>query len=58
MNCSESLFYIVNEDINVRPNIGVKKKIFAQVRVFEKNFFKGRIAYYAHGMAWLLRKGV
>ena len=38
MNCSESLFYIVNEDINVRPNIGVKKKIFAQVRVFEKNF--------------------
>ena len=57
MNCSESLFYIVNEDINVRPNIGVKKKIFAQVRVFEKNFFKGRIAYYAHGMAWLLEEG-
>lgn len=40
MNCSESLFYIVNEDINVRPNIGVKKKIFAQVRVFEKNFLR------------------
>lgn len=57
MSCSESVFYIVNEDINVRPNIGVKKKIFAQVRVFEKYLAKARIAYYAHGMAYLLEDG-
>lgn len=57
MNCSESMFYIVNEDINIHSNIGVKKKIFAQVRVFEKYLAKGRIAYYAHGMAYLLEDG-
>lgn len=26
MNYSDSMFYVVNEDINVRGNIGVKKR--------------------------------
>lgn len=55
MNYSESMFYVVNEDINVRGNIGVKKKIYAQKNVFEKCFLKCYITYYAHGMAYLLQ---
>lgn len=54
MNCSESMFYVVNEDINVRGNIGVKKKINAQVRVFKKHFAKCLMTYYAYGIAYLL----
>lgn len=54
MNYSESMFYIVNEDINIRGNIGVKKKIYAQMRVFRKHFPKCWMVYYAHGMAYLL----
>ena len=54
MNYSESVFYIVNEDMNLHKNIGVKKKIFAQTCVFEKHFPKCLIAYYAYGMVYLL----
>lgn len=54
MNYSESMFYIINEDINICGNIGVKKKIYAQVRVFEKRFSKCFITRYAYGMAYLL----
>lgn len=54
MNYSESMFYIVNEDINASGNIGVKKKIYAQTRVFEKHFRQCFITYYAYGMAYLL----
>lgn len=38
MNCSESLFYIVNEDINVRPNIGVKKKFLHRSEFLKRIF--------------------
>lgn len=55
MNCSESMFYILNEDINARGNIGVKKKIYAQTRVFEKYFPQCFITRYAYGMAYLLK---
>ncbi|MDE6600762.1 MAG: glycosyltransferase [Lachnospiraceae bacterium] len=54
MNYSESMLYVVNEDINVRGNIGVKKKINAQIRVFKKHFPKCLMTYYAYGMAYLL----
>ena len=54
MSCLESMFYIVNEDINIRGSIGVKKKIYAQLHVFEKHFPKCCMVYYAHGMAYLL----
>lgn len=54
MNYSESMFYILNEDINASGNIGVKKKIYAQTRVFEKHFRQCFITYYAYGMAYLL----
>lgn len=57
MNYSDSMFYVVNEDINVRGNIGVKKKIFAQLRVFGKHFPRCLMVYYAHGMAYLLEDG-
>lgn len=57
MNCSDSMFYVVNEDINARGNIGVKKKIFAQMRVFGKHFPRCLMVYYAHGMAYLLEDG-
>ena len=55
MNYSESMFYIANEDLNARGNIGVKKKIYAQTRVFEKYLSKCFITRYAYGMAWLLQ---
>lgn len=54
MNYSESMFYIVNEDINACGNVGVKKKIYAQTSVFKKHFTKCLIAYYAYGIAYLL----
>lgn len=54
MNYSESMFYIIHENINLPGYIGVKKKIYAQVRVFEKYFPKCRIAFYANGMVYLL----
>lgn len=54
MNYSESMFYILHENINLPGYIGVKKKIYAQVRVFEKYFPKCRIAFYANGMVYLL----
>lgn len=57
MNYSESLFYIVHENINLPGYIGVKKKIYAQVRVFEKHFPKCWIVYHAYGMAYLLEDG-
>lgn len=57
MNYSDSMFYVVNEDINVRGNIGVKKKIVAQLRVFEKHFPRCLMVYYAYGMAYLLEDG-
>lgn len=54
MNYSEPMFYIVNEDINAHGNIGVKKKIYAQTRVFKKHFSRCLITCYAYGMAYLL----
>lgn len=57
MNYSESMFYIINEDTNARGNIGVKKKIYAQLRVFEKFFPQCFSTRYAYGMAYLLERG-
>lgn len=57
MSYSESVFYIVNENMNLPQNIGVKKKIYAQVRVFKKHFPRCLITYYAYGMAYLLEDG-
>jgi Glycosyltransferase len=54
MNYSETMFYITNEDINTHNNIGVKKKIYAQTRVFKKHFSRCLITYYAYGIAYLL----
>lgn len=57
MNYSESMFYITHENINLNGDIGVKKKIYAQVRVFAKHFPKCLITYYAYGMAYLMEDG-
>lgn len=53
MNFFESLFYVVNENINRIESTGVKKKIMSQARVFAKSFPRVLIAYYANGMAYL-----
>lgn len=56
MNYSDSVFYLVNEDINKCGYTGVKKKINAQARVFKKHFPKCFIAYYAYGIVYLLEE--
>lgn len=53
MSYSETMIYIVNEDLNVAGYEGVKKKVYGQIDAFSRAFGRVLLIYCAYGIVYL-----